>query len=114
MEWMLVVLGAPVRRLMTHLGGLGRLSVSALLLAAVPPRDLRAVAHQMDRIGVQSLPITLLTALFVGMVFALESSYGLKKFGADALLGVGVALAIVRELGPVMTAIMVGGRVGSA
>jgi len=113
MVWILVALGTPVRRLIMYLGSLGRLGAGALWLAAVPPYTFRGVVQQMDRIGVQSLPIALLTALFVGMVFALESSYGLKKFGAESLIAVGVALAIVRELGPVMTAILVGGRVGS-
>jgi phospholipid/cholesterol/gamma-HCH transport system permease protein len=113
MAWMLVAVGAPLRQLMTYLGGLSRLSLSALRLAGAPPYDPRAIVQQMDRIGAQSLPIALLTALFVGMVFALESSYGLQKFGAHTLMGVAVALAIVRELGPVMTAIMVGGRVGA-
>jgi len=113
MTGMLAAVGAPVRQVVTYLGALAHLGVSGVLRLAVPPHNLRAIVQHMDRIGVQSLPIALLTALFVGMVFALETAYGLQKFGADAMLGVGVALAIVRELGPVMTAIMVGGRVGS-
>lgn len=113
MAGMLVAVGAPVRQAVTYLGALTHLGVSGVLRLAVPPHNLRPIVQHMDRIGVQSLPIALLTALFVGMVFALETAYGLQKFGADAMLGVGVALAIVRELGPVMTAIMVGSRVGS-
>lgn len=113
MAGMLVALGSPVRQFATYLGALAHLGVSGFLRLAIRPHNLRGIVQHMDRIGVQSLPIALLTALFVGMVFALETAYGLQKFGADAMLGVGVSLAIVRELGPVMTAIMVGGRVGS-
>lgn len=73
----------------------------------------RDVIVQMDRIGVGSLPIVLLTGLFTGMVLALQSSVELAKFGADVYVGNLVGASMVRELGPVLSALMVSGRVGS-
>lgn len=67
----------------------------------------------MDRIGVGSIPILLLTGLFTGMVLALQSSVELEKFGADIYIGNLVAASMVRELGPVLAALIVAGRVGS-
>jgi len=71
------------------------------------------VIHQMDELGVKSLSITGITALFTGMVLALQTSYSLEAFGGKIFVGRVVALSLVRELGPVLTALMVGGRVGS-
>ncbi|CAN5768050.1 ABC transporter permease [soil metagenome] len=68
---------------------------------------------QMDRIGVGSIPIVLLTGLFTGMVLALQSSVELSKFGADVYIGNLVGASMVRELGPVLCALMVAGRAAS-
>jgi phospholipid/cholesterol/gamma-HCH transport system permease protein len=68
---------------------------------------------QMDRIGVGSIPIVLLTGLFTGMVLALQSSVELNKFGADVYIGNLVGASMVRELGPVLCALMVAGRAAS-
>ncbi len=73
----------------------------------------RDTLHQMDSIGVGSLGIVLLTGLFTGMVLALQSSIEMKRFGATFLIGRLVGASAVRELGPVLTALMVAGRVGS-
>lgn len=68
---------------------------------------------QMDYVGVTSLPLIILTGLFTGMVIALETAYSLEMFGVKAYIGKGVAVAQVRELGPVIGALMVNGRVGA-
>ena len=68
---------------------------------------------QMDRIGVGSIPIVLLTGLFTGMVLALQSSVELSKFGADVYIGNLVGASMVRELGPVLCSLMVAGRAAS-
>ncbi len=68
---------------------------------------------QMDRIGVGSVPIILLTGLFTGMVLALQTSVELGRFGAEIYLGSLVAASMVRELGPVISALMVAGRASS-
>lgn len=73
----------------------------------------RPVINQIELAGIQSWSITLLTAIFTGMVMALQFATGLKPYGASMYTGKLVALGIVRELGPVLTALLVGGRVGS-
>lgn len=79
-----------------------------------PPFYWRDTIAQMDRIGVGSLPIVLLTGLFTGMVLALQSSVELSTFGASIYIGNLVGASMVRELGPVLTGLMVTGRIGSA
>lgn len=79
-----------------------------------PPFRLMEVVKQVHFIGVRSLFVILLTASFTGMVLAMQGFYTLKKFGTEGLLGTAVALSIIRELGPVLSALMVTGRAGSA
>lgn len=69
---------------------------------------------QMERIGVDSLAIVILTGSFTGMVFALQSYIGFQRVGGEQFIGSVVALGMIRELGPVMTGLMVTGRAGSA
>jgi phospholipid/cholesterol/gamma-HCH transport system permease protein len=69
--------------------------------------------RQLLKIGRDSLPIVLLTAIFSGMVLALQTAYGLHRFGAKNYVGNVVGLGLVRELGPVLTAVMLCGRVGA-
>ncbi len=68
---------------------------------------------QLDAIGVRSVPIVLLTGLFTGMVLALQASVQLAPFGATLFVGRFVAASMLRELGPVLSGIMVAGRVGA-
>jgi phospholipid/cholesterol/gamma-HCH transport system permease protein len=77
------------------------------------PRYPRELVFQMDYIGAGSVPIILLTGLFTGMVLALQSSVQLKLFGSSMYVGKLVALSMIKELGPVLSALMVAGRVGS-
>ena len=69
---------------------------------------------QMNRIGVTSLPLVFLTALFTGMVLSLQSAYQLRLFAAEQFTSDLVALSMTRELGPVLTAMVVAGRVGAS
>jgi phospholipid/cholesterol/gamma-HCH transport system permease protein len=78
-----------------------------------PPRYLIDTLMQMDVIGVGSLPIVLLTGFFTGGVLALQTYRTLSTFGEVGLMGQVVALSVVRELGPVLTALMVAGRISS-
>jgi len=89
------------------------LFVSSVRHAFSPPRYIVDTLIQMDVIGVGSLPIVLLTGFFTGGVLALQSYRTLSTFGEVGLLGEVVALSIVRELGPVFTAMVVAGRVSS-
>ncbi|MEE2840473.1 MAG: ABC transporter permease [Acidobacteriota bacterium] len=77
------------------------------------PRYLDDLVMQMDIIGTGSILIVMLTGFFTGGVMALQSAKSLKAFGAVNLTGQLVSLSLVRELGPVLTALMVAGRVGS-
>ena len=73
----------------------------------------RDIVEQFDAIGIGSLSVVLLTGLFTGMVLALNSGFTLDQFGARSMIGRLVSASMVRELGPVLTGLMVAGRVGS-
>jgi len=92
----------------------GILSWRALRTLATPPRPGAEILAQMDSLGVGSLSIVILTGIFTGMVLALQSSATLDAFGARPYVGRLVCISMVRELGPVLTALMVTGRVGSS
>jgi phospholipid/cholesterol/gamma-HCH transport system permease protein len=97
-----------------EMGQLLILLVSALVWACRPPWRIRAIIKQMEFVGVHSLFVTVLTGGFTGGVFTLQSFYGFSQFGAESMVGPTVALAMTRELGPVLTSLMVTGRAGSA
>jgi len=86
------------------------LLIAAFRNAFSPPRYYFDLLTQMDIIGVGSLPIVLLTGLFTGAILAAQTYRELQGFGEVTLMGEAVALAAVRELGPVLTALMVAGR----
>lgn len=93
--------------------------MTLLLLEAIswlvrPPWRWRQFFKQMEFIGVNSLFVVALTSLFTGMVLALQTYYAFRMFSAETLVGATVALSMTRELGPVITALMVTGRAGSA
>jgi phospholipid/cholesterol/gamma-HCH transport system permease protein len=92
----------------------GQLSARALRALARPPFLRDEILTQMDALGVGSLSIVILTGVFTGMVLALQSSATLDAFGARSYVGRLVCISMVRELGPVLTALMVTGRVGSS
>lgn len=87
---------------------------SALKHTASPPFDIKNILKQMVEVGIKSLPVVLITAVFTGMVLALQTYTGFKRFGAEATVGFVVALSMVRELGPVLTGLIVAGRAGAA
>jgi phospholipid/cholesterol/gamma-HCH transport system permease protein len=89
------------------------LSVRAVGAMFTRPRFRNEAFLQMDAMGVGSLNIVALTGLFTGMVLALQTALSLQTFGAKNYVGRVVSLSMVRELGPVLTALMVAGRVGS-
>jgi len=99
--------------LLEYVGGLFQLLGQSLVGCVTRPFYSTELLNQMDEIGVKSVSITGITALFTGMVLALQTAYSLEAFGGKMFVGRVVALSLVRELGPVLTALMVGGRVGS-
>ncbi len=121
MNLFLTIILSPIKEtgsfVLNSLDGLGRYSLlltRALGLALVPPFRFRAIFRQMELVGVDSLLVVILTGLFTGGVFTLQVLYALRLFSAETMVGPSVALAMCRELGPVLTALMVTGRVGSA
>jgi phospholipid/cholesterol/gamma-HCH transport system permease protein len=115
--WILPIaetLGARAVGAVRHLGKMGVFLGASLARAASPPYRVRNVVRQIHFIGVKSLFVIVLTAAFTGMVLALQGFYTLRKFGSEGLLGPAVALSLIRELGPVLSALMVTGRAGSA
>jgi phospholipid/cholesterol/gamma-HCH transport system permease protein len=102
-----------LRRTAMWYGGVGLLAAQVVRSAALPPKYFRLVINEIEVMGVRSLGVALTAAIFTGMVFALQSAVNMARFGAEAYVGPVAALAILRELGPVLTAILVGGKVAS-
>jgi phospholipid/cholesterol/gamma-HCH transport system permease protein len=95
------------------LGGIVRLGGKTLAQLPRLPAERDSFMSQMFHLGVRSLTITNLTLLFTGMVLAIQTAYSLHAYGGRAFVGDILALSVVRELGPVLTALMVAGRVGA-
>lgn len=87
---------------------------SALFWTFLPPLKWRRMIGRIHFIGAKSLSVIVLTGAFTGMVLGLQVFHTLRKFGSEAFLGSVVALSLIRELGPVLSALMVTGRAGSA
>lgn len=97
-----------------HMGHMSLFLFEALKTVFIPPFKFKLLLRQIRFLGNKSLAVILLTGAFTGMVLALQLYYILRKFGSEALLGPGIALSLIRELGPVLSALMVTGRAGSA
>lgn len=79
-----------------------------------PPYKLHPVLREIRIIGAESLTIIIFTGLFTGMVLGLQGYHTLKRFGSEGILGTGVAISLLSELGPVLAALLLAGRAGSA
>ncbi len=106
--------GRTAEKFVDTAGLMSMMLFHAAVLAFTPPVKFRNIFKQMEFVGVQSLFVVILTGSFTGMVLALQSFNALKRFGAESLVGPTVALSMARELGPVLTGLMVTGRAGSA
>ncbi len=95
-------------------GRMGLFLVKTFFFAATPPLKFSQLLRQIQFIGFQSVLVIFLTGAFTGMVLGLQGFYTLNRFGSAALLGPAVALSLIKELGPVLSAIMVTARAGSA
>jgi phospholipid/cholesterol/gamma-HCH transport system permease protein len=107
-------LPVAVERPLVEVGRFFEILGRVLVWTPRPPYDLRELVRQMVRVGVDSIPVVLLTALFTGMVLALQTFSTLKRFNAEAFVGSLVALSMVRELSPVIASLLIAGRCGSA
>lgn len=108
-----VRIGRRVRLLISEVGALAMMTWHVARAFFRRPFELTAIVRQIESFGIQSMAIAMTTAVFTGMVMALQSLYSLGKFGAKEFVGRAMAIAITRELGPVLTALMVGGRIGA-
>ena len=96
-----------------YVGGLTDLAVQTVQQLRRGPLERELITAQFDQIGVRSLSIVIITSAFIGMVLALQTAYALQDFGGKLFVGTIVSLSLVRELGPVLMSLMVGGRVGA-
>jgi phospholipid/cholesterol/gamma-HCH transport system permease protein len=106
----LSVLSDGIKQQVLSVQEYAQLSFRSLANLATAPRYWIDTLEQMDLIGVGSLPIVILTGFFIGGVMVLQTAAQFEKFGETALTGDAVALALVRELGPAITALLVAGR----
>ncbi len=107
-------LGAGFLAWVGRLGRAGLLLGETLVLCLTPPIKTQRVVKQLWFIGCKSVLVIALTGMFTGMVISLQCFSTLRRVGSEALLGPLVALALIRELGPVLAALMVTGRAGSS
>jgi len=106
--------GASTIETIWKMGTMGLFLMRAAVLMAIPPIKFGRVLKQIRFIGLQSVVVIFLTGAFSGMVLGFQGFYSLSRFGSDAFLGPMVGLALIKELGPVISALMVTGRAGSA
>src|SRR5437868_4513610 len=117
MQWVAGV-GTATERSVSYVGGLAEIFGRSLRLLFLSPlkrgRMLQRAIHEAMGAGVAALPITSLITFFIGIIIALQGAYQLQRIGAMQLVPSLVAISITRELGPLLTAIVVIGRSGSA
>jgi phospholipid/cholesterol/gamma-HCH transport system permease protein len=108
------VVGEGVTGYVNEMGKMLLLLLDTIRWSFYPPFRVDLFFQQMERVGVRSVLVVVLTGAFTGMVLALQSFHATRSFGAETMVGVAVALSMTRELGPVLTSFMVTGRAGSA
>src|SRR4030042_5428385 len=96
------------------LGGLTSLASQTIYLTFTPPFEKDHIVEQAKKAGYDSFPIVSLVALFLGFIFCLQTAYFMQRLGSEMYIAGIVALSLVRELGPVITALVVAGRVGAS
>lgn len=107
-------IGTSTREMVEEAGRITILFLDTLKLVFVRPFEIRNTMKQMYEIGVKSVPVVFITGTFTGMVLALQTYTGFKRFGAESLVGSVVAMSMLREMGPVLTGLIVTGRAGAA
>ena len=107
-------LGENFIYLLETIGRMGMFFGATVASILRPPYSIYAIVRQIYFFGARSVTVILIVGLFTGMVLGLQGYHNLKQFGSEELLGSAVALSLIQELGPVLTALMVIGRAGSA
>ena len=111
---MLRIIGQKLLRTAQATGEMLALLLETLYYFKDARRNWPTIARQISMVGIDTLPIAALMALFIGMVLALQTGAQLARYGSQEAIGAIVGLSMVKELGPVMTSLLVAGRVGSA
>lgn len=106
--------GAAVLTFFERVGNLTAFALRGVAHCFIPPTFFRQILRQLIDIGYYSLPVVGMTALFTGMVLALQSYTGMTRFNAESAIAGVVVLSVTRELAPVLAGLMVAGRVGAA
>ncbi len=114
MKGLIEGIGRFVVEVVEETGRTGLLLLHSIATLRRPPYYIRVTLEQMLEVGVRSLPIAVVTAVFSGAVFALQTWQGFETYGTTSFVGPVVAMAITREMVPVLTSLMVSGRAGSA
>lgn len=113
-EAFLQLLGKPLLSFVLELGSFTRFVAKSVYNCFVPPFYLKLFVSQFLNMGFYSLPVVGLTTLFAGMVIAIQTYSGFSKFGAESAVATVVLISVTRELAPVLSALMVAGRIGAA
>lgn len=108
------IIGNTLIQLVKMFGSISILLAESFKQMFKRPLRIKLFIKQVEFIGYKSIPIVILTGIFTGMVFSLQSYNGLNNFGASSMTGGLVAMAVIMELGPVLTGIMVAARAGSS
>src|SRR5271154_4153110 len=106
-------MGQTFKRFLEQLGDVGLLTRECIRQALRPPFEGHLLVEQLDSVGVRSLNVVNLTAIFTGMVLALQMGQFLARFGAKIYISRIMGLSLLREMGPVLSALMVAARVGA-
>ena len=113
MKEKIVDLGSYIVSGVESLGEIFLFLYKSILFTIKPPYNLDLVMEQINEIGIKSIPIVIISSMAIGMVMVVQLAWGFAWFGAKGVVGPVVSLAFVRELGPVVMSLLVGGRVGS-
>src|SRR5262245_22754709 len=102
--------------ILAALAGIGEVAVfgaRALWQAFLPPYEFREVVRHVFEIGSRSTPLIAMSGLAIGVVLSMHTRASLERFGAEAMIPAGLAIALVKETGPLTTALLISGRVGA-
>jgi phospholipid/cholesterol/gamma-HCH transport system permease protein len=110
---MVARLGAGLLRLLAWIGNVAFFGARACREALLPPYEIGEIARHIFEIGWRSLPLIATSGLAIGVVLSMHTRASLERFGAEALIPAGLAIAMIRETGPLITALLVAGRVGA-
>lgn len=106
-------LGAAILATLAWIGDVVIFGLRALWQAPLPPYEPRELARHIFEIGWRSIPLIATSGLAIGVVLSMHTRASLERFGAEALIPAGLGLALIRETGPLVTALLVAGRVGA-